>query len=67
MKVENYFFNIPTHAHTVYSLKSTKVHIKTLKNVPLHVSVPFLRPSSGGPWTVLCQVTKLRSVDIRSL
>ena len=35
--------------------------------MPLHVSVPFLRPSSGGSWTVLCQVTKLRSVDIRSL
>ena len=31
--------------------------------MPLHVSVPFLRPSSGGSWTVLCQVTKLRSVD----
>jgi len=23
-----YFFNIPTHAHTVYTLKSTKIHIK---------------------------------------
>jgi len=63
----DYFFSVPTNAHNIYTLKSTKIHIKTLKNLPLHVSVPFLRPSSGGSWTVLCQVTKLRSVDIRSL
>jgi hypothetical protein len=63
----SYFFNIPTHAHTIYTLKSTKIHFKTLKNLPLHVSVPFLRPSSGGSWTVLRQVTKMRSVVIRSL
>jgi len=56
----NYFFNIPTHVHTIYILTSTKIRNKTLKNLPLYVSVPFLRPSSGGPWTVLCQVTKLR-------
>jgi len=25
----NYFFNIPTHAHTLYTLlKGTKIHIK---------------------------------------
>jgi len=62
-----YFFNIPTHAHTIYTLKSTKIYIKTLKNLSLHVSVPFLRPSSGGSWTVLCKATKLRSVNIRLL
>ena len=40
--------------HTLYTLlKSTKIHIKTLKNLPLHVSVPFLRPSSEGLWTLL--------------
>jgi hypothetical protein len=37
----NYFFNIPTHAHTQNTAKSTKMHTKTLKNLPLHVSVPF--------------------------
>ena len=54
--------------HTLYTLQKTlKFTLKTLKNLPLHVSVSFLRLSSGGSWTVLCQVTKLRSVDIRSL
>jgi len=24
----NYFFNIPTNAHSIYTLKSTKIHIK---------------------------------------
>jgi len=24
----NHFFNIPTHAHNMYTLKSTKLHIK---------------------------------------
>jgi len=24
----NYFFNIPTNAHNIYTLKSTKIHIK---------------------------------------
>jgi len=24
----NYFFNIPTNAHTIYTLKSTKIYIK---------------------------------------
>jgi hypothetical protein len=62
-----YFFTIPTNAHTIYTLKSTKIHIKTLKILPLHVSISFLRPSSGDSWTLLCQVTKLKSVDIRSL
>jgi hypothetical protein len=51
--------------HTLYTLE--KINIKTLKNLPLHVSVQFLRASSEGSWTVLCQITKLRSVDIRSL
>ena len=37
----SYSFNIPTHAHNIYTLKSTKIHIKTLKNLPLHVSVHF--------------------------
>jgi len=40
-KEEKYFFNIATHVHTVYTLKSTKIHTKTLKNMPLHVSVHF--------------------------
>jgi hypothetical protein len=26
----NYFFNIPAHARIIYTLKSTKIHIKTL-------------------------------------
>jgi hypothetical protein len=55
------------HTHNIHTLKSTNIYIKTLKNSPLYVSVPFLRPSSGGSWTVLCQDTMLRSVDIRSL
>jgi len=30
-----YFFNIPTHAHNIYTLKNTKIHIKnTLKLGP---------------------------------
>jgi len=33
--------------------KSTKIHIKTLKILPLHVSVPFLRPLSGGLYSTL--------------
>jgi hypothetical protein len=54
--------------HTLYTLqKAPTFTLKTLKNFPLHVSVAFLRPSSGGPWTVLCEVTKLRSVDISLL
>jgi hypothetical protein len=24
----SYFFNIPTNAHNIYTLKSTKIHIK---------------------------------------
>jgi len=64
---QKYFFNISTHAHTIDTLKITKIHIKTLKNLLLHVSVPFLKTFSWGPWTVLCQFTKMRSVDIRSL
>jgi hypothetical protein len=40
----SYLFNIPTNAHNIYTLKNTKIHIKIF---PLHVSVPFLRPSSG--------------------
>ena len=40
-RVDSYFLNIPTHTHNIYTLKSTKIHIKTLKNLPLHVSVPF--------------------------
>jgi hypothetical protein len=28
--VDFYFFNIPTHAHTIYTLKSTKIHINPL-------------------------------------
>jgi len=27
----NYFFNIPTHVHNIYTFKSTKIHTKTLK------------------------------------
>jgi hypothetical protein len=30
----NYFFNIPTNAHNIYTLKSTKIHIKTLNTCP---------------------------------
>jgi hypothetical protein len=50
--------------HIIYILRSTKSHIKTLKILPLNVSVSFLRPSSGGSRTVFCQVVKLRSVDM---
>jgi hypothetical protein len=61
-----YFCNIPTHAHTIYTLKALKFTLNTQKLAPTCFG-PILRPSSGGSWTVLCQVTKLRSVDIRSL
>jgi len=44
----NYFFNIPTNVHNIYTLKALKFTLKTLKNLPLHVSVSFLKPSSGG-------------------
>jgi len=30
----NYFFNIPTNAHNIYTLKSTKIYIKTLNTCP---------------------------------
>jgi len=36
------------------------------KNKPLHVSVLFIRPSSGGPYAVLCAVTIMSSADLRS-
>jgi hypothetical protein len=29
-----YFFNIPTNTHNIYTLKSVKVHIKTLNTCP---------------------------------
>jgi len=31
--------DIPTHAHNIYTLKSTKIHIKNIQQMPLHVSV----------------------------
>jgi len=34
---------------------------------PLHVSVLPIRPSSGGPYAVLCAVTIMSSADLRSL
>jgi len=64
-----YFFNIPTHALIINTLKSTKFtlkHLKTLKICP-YMFRSILRPSSGGSWTVLYAFTKLRSVDARSL
>jgi len=37
----------PMHTlHTLY--KALKFTLKTLKNLPLHISVPFLRLSSWG-------------------
>ena len=60
------FFNIPTHAPTIYKLKSTKFTLKHLKLAPTRFD-PFLRPSTGGSLAVLYAVTKLRSVDVRSL
>jgi phenylpropionate dioxygenase-like ring-hydroxylating dioxygenase large terminal subunit len=62
----HYFFNIPTHAPIIYTSKSTKFTLKHLKFAPTCYG-PFLRPSSGGSWTVCYAVTKLRSVDVRSL
>jgi len=47
--------------------RTPKYTLKTLKNLPLHVSVLLSRSSSGGSWTVFCQVPKLRSIDILSL
>jgi len=53
-----------------------KVHqftliLKTLKNIFKKLSPtcfgPYIRPSSGGSWTVLYAVTKLNSVDVRLL
>ena len=40
--------------------------LKHLKFAPTGFG-PFLKPSSGGSWTVLYAVTKLRSVDVRLL
>jgi len=62
-------FNIPTHAPIIYTLKRTKFTLKHFKTqaLPLHVSVHFFRPYSGGSWTVIYAVTKLRSVDVCSL
>ena len=36
-------------------------------NKPLHVSVLFIRPSSGGHITVLCAVTIMSFADLLSL
>ena len=41
-------------------------HLKHLKFALTRFG-PFLRPSSGGSWTLLYAVSKLRSVDERSL
>ena len=30
----SYFFNIPTNAHNIYTLKTTKIHNKTLNTCP---------------------------------
>jgi hypothetical protein len=62
----DYFFNILTHAPIIYTLKGTKFTLKHLKFAPTCFG-PFLRPSSGGSWTVLYAVNKLRSVDVGSL
>jgi hypothetical protein len=35
----NYIFNIPTNAHNIYTLKSTKIHIKYTQQMSLNVSV----------------------------
>jgi hypothetical protein len=59
-------FNIPTHAPIIYTLQITKFTLKHLKFAPTCFG-PFLRPSSGGSWTVLYAVTKLRLVDARPL
>jgi len=67
--ISNLRVNIPTHASIIYTLKGTKFtfkHLKTQKFAPTCFG-PFLRPSSGGSWTVLYAVTKLRSVDVHSL
>jgi hypothetical protein len=37
----NYFFNIPSNSHNIYTLKSTKIHIQNTQHLPLHVSVSF--------------------------
>ena len=65
---------IPTHAH-IYTLKHQfTLILKTLKSILKHFSKvaatcfgTYLRPFSEGSWAVLCAVTKLNSVDVRSL
>jgi hypothetical protein len=37
----NYFSNIPTNAHNIYTIKSTKIYNKNTQHSPLHVSVSF--------------------------
>jgi len=54
----HYFFNIATHAHTIYILKAQKL-------APLCFGPIFKTIFRGLVWTVLCQVIKLRSIDIR--
>jgi hypothetical protein len=65
----DYFFNIPTHAPIIYTLKNTKFTLKHLKHLKIAPTCfgPFFRLYSGGSWTVLYAVTKLRSVGVRSL
>jgi len=37
----NYFSNIPTNAHNIYTLKSNKIRINNTQHLPLHLSVSF--------------------------
>jgi len=45
-------------------LKHLKIFLKTC---PYMFRSIYIRPSSGGSWAVLYAVTKLNSVDVRSL
>jgi hypothetical protein len=54
--------------HTLYTLQiSVEFTLKTLKTCPYMFLSHFYDHFQGGPWTVLSQVTKLKSVDICSL
>jgi hypothetical protein len=44
-----YFFNIPTHAHTTYTLKSTKIHIKKPQKLAPTCFGPIFKTIFRGP------------------
>jgi len=62
----NYFFTIPTNAHNIHTLKSTKIHIKTLNTSP-YMFRSLFKTILRGLVDCICQITRMGSVDIHSL